>query len=475
MNNQIYIPQAFLPNKLYKFAKQSCNFTNPQYYEMQRKGYSTWKTPRQIYTIDIHDEGILLPAGFLSQLQKFADTQNIKLNIDDQRITAKPTSFKTTLRLKIEQQKITRQLLKQDRAVLEAPPGFGKSIVALYCMKRRRQPTLVIVHRKSLLHQWYKMAEQWFEFKKNELGIIGDNKWKPGTKLTIASYQTLARRGVEEIKNQFGFVIVDECHHVPAHTFTKVLKLLPARYVLGLTATPIRKDKLDKLIPLYVGIIIANNAKRKEFFTKDKTTEVPVRVHLPRTEFTVPYKNVTFNQLGELLITDQARNQQIANDVVNTLRAGTKCLILTERVAHNQTLLRLIRQQIKGLHAATISGQMRKKDREKILKRIHQSQFQLLIATGKLIGEGFDWPELTHLFLAFPISWKGRITQYVGRVQREDKDKEIACVYDYVDYEVPMLRLMYFKRLRAYRELGLVQSKATHKTEILDRQQQKLL
>ena len=132
----------------------------------------------------------------------------------------------------------------------------------------------------------------------------------------------------------------------------------------------------------------------------------------------------------------------------------------------------MIRQQIKGLHAAAISSQIRKKDREKILKRIHQSQFQLLIATGKLIGEGFDWPELTHLFLAFPISWKGRITQYVGRVQRKNKGKKNAYVYDYVDYEVPMLQLMYFKRLRAYRELGLVHQQTRSRPKPIEDKQQ---
>lgn len=475
LGSQIYIPQAFLPDKLYKFAKQHCNFANPQYYEMQRKGYSTWKTPQRIYTIDIHNEGVSLPAGFLPKLQGFANEQSIKLDVDDQRVIAKPTTFRTSLKLSPEQQKVAAQLLKQHRAILEAPPGFGKSIVALYCIKRRRQPALVIVHRKSLLHQWRKLAEQWFELEKGDLGIIGDNKWTPGVKLTIASYQTLARRGINEIAGQFGFVIVDECHHTPAHTFTKVLKLLPAKYVLGLTATPMRKDKLDKLIPLYVGSITATNTKQKETSSREHAVGVPVRVYLPRTEFTVIEKNATFNQLGELLINNQARNQQIVSDVVNVLRTGAKCLILTERIVHGQTLLKMVHQEMRGIHAAAISGQLRKKEREKLMRRIHHPQFQLLIATGKLIGEGFDWPELTHLFLAFPISWKGRVTQYVGRVQRKFDGKDAAYVYDYVDYEAPMLRLMYFKRLRTYRELGLIKQKIRATKQDHDKRQMKLI
>jgi len=476
LGNQIFIPQAFLPDKLYRFAKQHCNFTNPQYYEMQRKGYSTWKTHRRIYTIDVHYEGISLPAGFLTQLQSFANKQKIKLDIDDQRTVSKSITFRTSLKLNTEQQNVAAKLLKQDRVVLEAPPGFGKSIVALYCAKRRRQPTLVIVHRKSLLYQWRKLAEQWFEFKKGELGIIGDNKWKPGTNLTIASYQTLARRGIDIIKNQFGFIIVDECHHVPAHTFTKVLKLMPAKYALGLTATPIRKDKLDKLIPLYVGPLVTAVAKDLLGTTASPNkTNVSVQAHLPRTGFTAPEKNLTFNQLGDLLIADRNRNQQIASDVATALRTGAKCLILTERVAHGQTLLATIRQQAKGIHAAAISGQLRKKEREKLFKRIRQPRFQLLIATGKLVGEGFDWPELTHLFLAFPISWKGRLTQYIGRIQREAEGKEFAHIYDYVDYEVQMLRLMYFKRLRTYRELGLIRQKSRATKQPTDAKQLSML
>ena len=442
---------------------------------MQRKGYSTRKTPRRIYTIDVNDEGISLPVGFLTQLQSFANEQRIKLDIDDQRTTTKSITFRTSLKLNTEQQKVAAQLLKQDRAILEAPPGFGKSIVALYCIKRRRQPALVIVHRKSLLHQWRKLAEQWFELEKGELGIIGDNKWNPGGKITIASYQTLARRGFGEIVDQFGFIIVDECHHTPAHTFTKVLKLLPAKYVLGLTATPIRKDKLDKLIPLYVGRITKSSSKRAEISLTEDMDNVPVHVHLPRTEFIAPDKNISFNQLGQLLIVNENRNQQIVSDVINAMRIGAKCLILTERIAHGEKLLKLLRQQMKDAHAAAISGQLQKKEREKLLNRINQPRFQLLIATGKLVGEGFDWPELTHLFLTFPISWKGRLTQYIGRVQRKTEGKETAHVYDYVDYEVPMLRLMYFKRLRAYRELGLVRQKTRTRRQSADTKQLSLI
>ena len=155
------------------------------------------------------------------------------------------------------------------------------------------------------------------------------------------------------------------------------------------------------------------------------------------------------------MITDANRNEQVATDIVAVLITGEKCLVLTERVEHCEILLGLVRQKAKGIHAAIATGVMTKKQRERIAKRMEQERFQLLIATGKLIGEGFDWPAVSHLFLAFPFSWKGKLIQYVGRVQRSSEGKTLAVVHDYFDDQVSMLKVMYFKRLRTYRSLGL--------------------
>ena len=157
--------------------------------------------------------------------------------------------------------------------------------------------------------------------------------------------------------------------------------------------------------------------------------------------------------MAQLIVNDQPRNQLIVNDVIKVLLAGAKCLILTERVEHCETILNMVRENVKGIHATIATGRMTKNSRQKLIKRIRQDQFQLLIATGKLIGEGFDWPELTYLFLAFPFSWKGKLVQYIGRVQRSTEGKTEAYVYDYLDYAVPMLKVMYFRRLRTYRSL----------------------
>ena len=459
LSSQIYVPSAFLPDKLYKFLKSRLNFPNPQFYELQRRGYSTWNTHKFLKNIEVIDSGILVPAGILDEIQNFAAENNLKLEIDDQQVTIKPSSFKTTLELNPEQLRVARELLRLNRVILEAKPGFGKTLVALYCVSRRKQPTLIVVHTRSLLHQWQKQLQTWFSLEKGELGMIGENKWKLGKKVTVASYYTLAKRGLDDIKDKFGFVVVDECHHVPANTFTQVLKSLPAKYVLGLTATAYSKDKLERLMNFYIGPVIQSKIKTRTIVEENTENKVTTHLITRKTNFTPKEKGSDFNEISLELVEDDECNQLVIDDVVEAVQSGSKCLVLTERVDHCKTLLELMRKNLKGIHAATFTGRATKKSRENLFKRIRQDRFQVLIATGKVVGEGFDWPELTHLFLVFPFSWKGKLIQYIGRVQRQAEDKQAAYVYDYVDFEVQMLRIMYFKRLRAYRSLNLVKEK----------------
>lgn len=451
----ISIPNIWLPDKLYRFLKKELNFPNPEFYAKERFGYSTWQTSRFIKTIDVNPDGIIIPAGYLDQALQFINENQLHAEIIDNRTTTKTTSFKSKLKLRKDQQKELIRLLKHERIIFQAQPGFGKTMVALALMQKRRQKTLVIVHTDALLRQWVKRIDDHFEMGKGDVGTIGNSKWQVGKKVTIASYMTLARRNIDEIKDEFGLMIIDECHHVPANTFSTVVKQFSAKYVLGLTATAYRKDKLEKLMHLYISdqAIIVDTST--ETFKDNLNSQVETQLITRKTAFTANGKMEDFQEACRLVIADENRNNQITDDVVQVLSSGAKCLVLTERLEHCETLLALVRQKIKGIHAAVATGRMTKKQRERITKRLHQERFQLLIATGKLIGEGFDWPEVSHLFLAFPFSWKGKLVQYVGRIQRSSEGKTVAIVYDYFDDQVPMLKLMYFKRLRTYRSLGL--------------------
>lgn len=454
---QIFIPTAWLPDRVYRFLKKELNFSNPEFYTKERFGYSTWNTARWIKTIEVVPSGINLPIGFLHVLLDFITKNSFSRSITDLRVINKEIQFSSTLQLRPDQQKTLDQLLIHERAILEAHPGFGKTMVALALMENRHQKTLIIVHTKTLLHQWHERIIQNFNISKKDLGMIGENKWKVGEKVTIASYMTLTRRGIEEIKNEFGFIIIDECHHVPANTFSSVVRQFAAKYVLGLTATAFRKDKLEKLMHLYVSDNFVLASETEKIDDQQTPCTVTTKLLVKQTAFKTQ-RPIDFHALSKLIISDSKRNAQIAQDIIEVMELGEKCLVLTERVEHGAILLNLIRQKTKGIHAAVATGVMTKKQRQRITQRLEQERFQLLIATGKLIGEGFDWPAVSHLFLAFPFSWKGKLIQYVGRVQRSEPGKTVAVVHDYFDEQVTMLKLMYFKRLRTYRSLGLINS-----------------
>lgn len=470
----IFIPNIWLPNKLYHYLKKELNFPNPDFYAKERFGYSTWQTSRFIKTLEILPDGIVAPLGFLNKLNDFIQKEQLKVEVVNQRISTKRIRFSSKLILRKDQKQVLSRLLANNRVILEAQPGFGKTMVALTLMQKLGQKTLIIVHTNTLLHQWQKRIVDDFSLAKDDLGLIGDNKWKIGKKVTIASYMTLSRRGGEEIKNDFGLVIVDECHHVPANTFSTVVKQFPAKHVLGLTATTFRKDKLEKLMYLYVSDQVVTVTKDNPDKSVDTDQAIKTELITRKTQFKGNGKLEDFQEACRLVITDADRNNQIASDIVAVLVTGAKCLMLTERIEHCETLLGLVRQKVKGVHAAIATGVMTKKQRERIAKRMNQERFQLLIATGKLIGEGFDWPAVSHLFLAFPFSWKGKLVQYVGRVQRNYEGKTQAIVHDYFDDQVPMLKLMYFKRLRTYRSLGLSKIISPVKKKVINENQLKL-
>lgn len=451
----ISIPNIWLPDKLYRFLKKELNFPNPEFYAKERFGYSTWQTPRFIKTIDVNPESIAIPAGYLDQALQFINENQLQVEIIDNRTTTKTTSFKSKLKLRKDQQKELTKLLKHEQIIFQAQPGFGKTMIALALMKKRRQKTLIIVHTNALLRQWIKRINDHFEMGKGDIGTIGNNKWQVGKKVTVASYMTLARRNIDEIKAEFGLMIIDECHHVPANTFSTVVKQFSAKYVLGLTATAYRKDKLEKLMHLYISDKSVTADVLTETSKDNPSSQVETHLLTRKTAFVANVKMEDFQEACRLVIADENRNNQITDDIAQVLSSGAKCLVLTERLEHCETLLAFVRQKIKGIHAAVATGRMTKKQRERVTNRLHQERFQLLIATGKLIGEGFDWPEVSHLFLAFPFSWKGKLIQYVGRIQRTYEGKSIAVVHDYFDDQVPMLKLMYSKRLRTYRSMGL--------------------
>lgn len=454
---EIFLTENQVDADLLAFIKRELVFFNPKIIELKRMGYSTWQVPKTIKCYRQLKAGYYLPMGFGGSLRRYLLSRGDELVLDDKRIEKKVAPIESKIELKENQQIALAKILKCHRCILEAQPGFGKTMLGIQTLVEKQQKTLIIVHTRALLGQWQKRLQDFCVLAPEDLGIIGEGKWQIGNKITLASYQTLLSRGTKTIKNDFGLVIVDECHHVPANTFAKVVRGFAAKYCLGLTATPFRKDKLDKLMNFYIGGIIPTSS----LTTSDENSLLPkskiqTTLIVRQTKLIIKdYEAKEFTELGTILANDYARLLQVIEDVEKAMSENKKIIILSERVGHCELLFALLKKRNKKAKAVLVTGQTQKVDREKLFEEIKKNRYQLIVATGGVIGEGFDWPALDTLMLTFPFSWRGKLIQYVGRVQRAAPGKTQATVYDYVDDNMSIFQAMFRKRLLAYRELGL--------------------
>ena len=330
----------------------------------------------------------------------------------------------------------------------ERPP------VAAWLIANRKVNTLVLVHRQQLLDQWHERLAMFLNLPAKSLGQIGGGKMDRTGRVDIAVIQSLHRK--EEVKDfvaEYGQVIVDECHHISAFTFEQVMKQVKAKYVVGLTATPTRKDGHHPIIYMQCGPARFSMSAR----TMTETSPFGHKV-IPRyTEFrTRPeLTDITIQDVYAALVDDAARNEMIAADLIRAVETGRSPLLLTGRTEHLQYFAARLENAVK--HVFVLKGGMGKKQRRTIaeaLASVAENQPRVILATGSYIGEGFDDARLDTLFLAMPISWKGTLQQYVGRLHRLHDNKRVVQVYDYVDDLVPMLARMYERRLKGYSAIG---------------------
>ncbi|MGO8823746.1 MAG: DEAD/DEAH box helicase [Acidimicrobiales bacterium] len=343
-------------------------------------------------------------------------------------------------------------LIPHDHGVLVAPPGSGKTVIACAVIAHRRLPTLIVVDRQPLVEQWRERLGEHLGMATKEIGQLGGGRNKAKGAIDIAMAQSLARReDLGEIAKAYGLVIVDECHHVPAVTFERVVRQMPVQHWLGLTATPYRLDHLEKLITMYCG------AERHRM-TPDH--DEGLRVERVLVTHTTGHEQPSDEELSiqavfRSLVKDEERLRQICGDVAAAIEAQRNCLVLTQWTEHLESLSGELQRL--GIEAIVMRGGMVKKARASASAAM-QAQASAgglaLLATGSFLGEGFDLPQLDTLFLAFPLAFKGRIVQYVGRVLRPMSGKSRVEVHDYVDINVPVLARMQAKRLPAYASLG---------------------
>ena len=418
------------------------NFANSEYFIKKKSGRNTFKTTRYFKLVEETESQIFIPRGFIGKLIRFCKQSQIEFEFQDERKLKPLTAFAFNAALRNHQLDIIAIASKKDFGVIVAPPGSGKTIIGLKIIADRRQLALIIVHRKQLLEQWSERIEAFLGIPKRDIGVIGQGKSKIGKQITLATIQSLPKQ-LEYVQNQFGIIIVDECHHVPAETFRNTIGELQAFYLYGLTATPFRKYNDGKLIFTHLGEVIANVQSTE--IENYKLAKITIR----NTELIVPYNSKTdnFESLSKILVHDTARNNLILEDVKTELNQGKKVVIITERKEHIDTLYLFLKQCYEVIALSGEDSTTSKKSKWGILQ---QGNFQVLITTGQYFGEGTDLQNINCLFLVYPFSFEGKLIQYIGRVQRSEIN---PTIYDYRDYKIDYLNKLFLKRNSYYRKI----------------------
>jgi len=447
-----------LPPALLSALKHLASLHNPAYYEKERLRLSTWQTPRFLRCYGESLDRLLLPRGLREAAAAVVAEAGSRLVVREQRRDPPAIDVHLSATLPAGQQEAFEALCRHDLGVLVAPPGAGKTVLACGVIARRAVPTLVIVDRQPLLEQWRERLVTHLGMDRRQIGVVGAGRSRPRGVVDIAIVQSLARRDdIAEMTARYGFVVVDECHHVPAVTFERVVRQIAAPAWLGLTATPYRRDGLEGLITMYCGPIRHRMGEQ----TAEETGFVRALLVHPTGHVATPTEGDGGAAAGAIqsifrgLVDDEARTRQICADVAAAGRAGRNCLVLSQWTEH---LARLQAQlEVLGLQPDVVHGGVGKKARRLITDRLAAARpgdGVILLATGSFLGEGFDCPPLDTLFLTFPVAFKGRLVQYIGRVLRPIDGKTRVEVHDYVDPRVPVLSRMHTKRLAAYASLG---------------------
>jgi len=432
------------------FIYNSLTMLNPVWLENHRLGRFNWKTPKELYFYE--EEGkddLFVPRGFLVDIIQCCEKKQIEYKIENKTIAYENINWEFSGALRPFQKIAIKEMLSEDIGTLCAPTGSGKTVMGIYMITKRKQPTIIIVHTKELLFQWRERLKQFTNIEGHQIGMIGDGHLDEDKDITIALIQTL--RNHPEMIDQYGHLIIDECHRIPSKTHTNIASQFKGKYMTGLSATPFRRDGLSKVIEWYAGPIL-HKIEPKDLIESGHI--VPIKSIIRKTNFISMLEDPSaeYSKLLQELSLDEERNKMIVDDVLNEMVNGETCLVLTDRKNHCEELNQIMISQ--GMKVAKIlTGDVPAKRRKQIIEWINDGKVPVVIATGQLIGEGFDCKNLSCLFLTLPIRFSGRIIQYIGRVLRPMKSKDKALIYDYFDESVRCLYGSYKARIKEYKKL----------------------
>lgn len=457
LSNQLFIDIINIPTPLQSRIIRLAAFQNPDFYKAQAMRLSTYGKPRVISCAEYYSQHIALPRGCQDELISLLDDLKIKPVIQDERFVGECIAgIEFQGQLTDEQNLAVKKLLEHDIGTLSATTAFGKTVVALNILAKRQVNTLIIVHRRQLLDQWLERIELFLNVTKKQVGKIGGGKNKPTGVIDVAIIQSLTKnQSVADLVANYGQVIFDECHHLSAVSFEMVAKACKAKYVLGLSATLTRKDGHHPIVFMQCGVVRHQVSAKKQALARPFEHYVTQRY----TAFMMPENNspvtLSIHDVYQALVVDVERNQFIIEDIKQALAQGRSPLILTERREHVLLLAEQISRFAKNV--VVMQGGMGMRQRKQVqdtLQNIPDTEERVIIATGRYLGEGFDDARLDTLFLVMPVSWKGTLAQYVGRLHRLYHLKTEVRIYDYVDSKVPMLSKMSEKRKAGYKALG---------------------
>ncbi len=455
-SNLVYVEKKDLPPAMLNRLLRLAAFQNPAFYKAQAMRLSTYDKPRVIACGTEFAQHIALPRGCLTETLALLAAHKIRAEVRDERYKGTAIEAEFRGQLRALQEDAVAKITDYDEGILCAPTAFGKTAVGAWLIAKRKVNTLVVVHRQQLLDQWQERLAMFLSLPPKSIGHIGGGKMDRTGCVDVAVIQSLYRNDeVKDFVAEYGQVIVDECHHLSAFTFEQVMKQVKAKYVVGLTATPTRKDGHHPIIYMQCGPVRFRMSAR----TMTETTPFEHKVTPRHTEFRMPpdLTDVTIQDIYSALVNDVQRNEMIADDIVRAVESGRCPLFLTGRTEH----LQYFEAKLAGVakHVFVLKGGMGKKQRRSIaaaLAAVPESESRVILATGSYIGEGFDDARLDTLFLAMPISWKGTLQQYVGRLHRLHDNKRFVQVFDYVDSNVLMLARMFERRLKGYGAIGYV-------------------
>lgn len=457
MGNQIYIEKDAIPPALRNRLLRLAAFQNPEFYKAQAMRRPTFRKPRIISCCEDFSKHMGIPRGCLDEVLELLRSLKIKTEVIDERFAGVRANLGFLGRLRPEQEVAARTMLDFDTGVLSATTAFGKTIVAIYMIAQRNVNTLVLVHRRQLLDQWVSRISQFLGLDQEEIGQIGGGKRDPSGIVDVAIIHSLSKKGVvDDIVGKYRHLVVDECHHISARSFEIVARQCKAKYVTGLSATVTRKDGHHPIIFMQCGPVRYRVDERKQAATRPFRHREIVR----NTGFTLPDKlarkeDLTIHELYSTLITDESRNDMIVEDVLEAIRSKRSPVLLTERKEHLELLVDRLFYLIRNV--IVLRGGMGQEQRRLVAERISNipdGEERIIVATGRYLGEGFDDARLDTLFLALPVSWRGTLAQYAGRLHRLHDMKKGVIIYDYADLEVAMLAKMYQRRCRGYRAIG---------------------